>query len=329
MATSRYLGFECLAERTIALAQQAKLRGPGSRLRSAAAARGWRRCWRPAWRAASASSPTWARPTRMPPPPRWRAVARKPRPARDADRRRHRRRRAGRIAAAPASADGTAGGNRRLARRRGSSRPTPISASAPIVAALAAGADVVITGRVADPALFMAPLVHEFGWADGRLGRAGTGAPSSAICWNAPARSPAGISPIPATRTFADLARLGFPLAEVRADGDAVHHQGRRLGRRGVACRPARSSCSTSCTTRRAIYQPDVIADFSAVRLAADGADRVRGDGRGRHAAPGHAEGVGRLSRQFRRRGPDLLRRRRRAGARAAGARDRARAAAR
>ena len=45
----------------------------------------------------------------------------------------------------------------------------------PIVEALARGADVVITGRVADPSLFLAPLVHEFGWTLDDWARLGRG----------------------------------------------------------------------------------------------------------------------------------------------------------
>ena len=45
----------------------------------------------------------------------------------------------------------------------------------PIVEALAAGADVVITGRVGDPALFLAPMLHRFGWADDDWTRLGQG----------------------------------------------------------------------------------------------------------------------------------------------------------
>ena len=71
----------------------------------------------------------------------------------------------------------------------------------PMAEALRGGADVIITGRASDPALFLAPMIHAFGWPmDAGIcwGRA----PSPATCWNAPARSPAAISPIPVTRTF-------------------------------------------------------------------------------------------------------------------------------
>jgi hypothetical protein len=47
--------------------------------------------------------------------------------------------------------------------------------AAPIVAALADGADVVVTGRTADPSLFLAPLVHELGWSMDDWNRLGQG----------------------------------------------------------------------------------------------------------------------------------------------------------
>jgi hypothetical protein len=66
----------------------------------------------------------------------------------------------------------------------------------PLVDALAQGADIIVTGRVADPALVLAPIIHAFGWAMDdweRLGRA--------TCWSVQARSPAATLPTQATRT--------------------------------------------------------------------------------------------------------------------------------
>ncbi len=70
-----------------------------------------------------------------------------------------------------------------------------------ILPALESGADVVITGRVADPSLVVAPLAHHFGW---DLGDAPASARArlSAICWNAPDRSPAATSPTLDAKTF-------------------------------------------------------------------------------------------------------------------------------
>ena len=68
-----------------------------------------------------------------------------------------------------------------------------------IVEALDRGADIVITGRVADPSLALGPLVHEFGWSMDDYTRLGRGT-WSVTCSNAPVRSAAGTSPIPATR---------------------------------------------------------------------------------------------------------------------------------
>lgn len=91
----------------------------------------------------------------------------------------------------------------------------------PIVAALGQGADVALTGRVRDPALFLAPLVHEFGWALDdwtRLGR-GTVVGHLPECAG---QLTGGYFADPGFKDVPDLARLGFPLAEVDENGDAV-----------------------------------------------------------------------------------------------------------
>ncbi|HJV95920.1 MAG TPA: acyclic terpene utilization AtuA family protein, partial [Albitalea sp.] len=98
----------------------------------------------------------------------------------------------------------------------------------PIVDALAQGADIVITGRVADAALFLAPLVHEFGW---KLEDA-----ASAQDWNRLAQglavghllecsgqgSGGNFGSLLAWQAIPDLAHIGYPIAEVSDDGTAL-----------------------------------------------------------------------------------------------------------
>lgn len=162
---------------------------------------------------------------------------------------------------------------------RGRARPeTFVSANAyigaqPIVDALAAGADVVITGRAADPALFVAPLIHEFGWAFDdwlRLGR-GTVVGHLLECAG---QVTGGYFADPGRKDVADLARLGFPIAEVDADGSAVITKVAGSGGR-VTVATCKEQLLYEIHDPRRYLTPDVVADFSGVTFAEVGFDRV------------------------------------------------------
>jgi hypothetical protein len=80
---------------------------------------------------------------------------------------------------------------------------------------------VVITGRAADPSLFLAPMVHRFGWALDDWERLGRGTLVGHLLECA-GQITGGYFADPETKPVPDLARLGFPLAEVDAGGQAV-----------------------------------------------------------------------------------------------------------
>jgi hypothetical protein len=155
---------------------------------------------------------------------------------------------------------------------------------APIVQALASGADVVITGRVADPALFLAPLVHEFGWDEEDWHRLGAGVLVGHLLECA-GQVTGGYFADPGVKDVPGLARLGFPLAEVRADGTGVLTK--------VAGSGGRISVAT-CTEQllyevldpAAYLQPDVVADFTGVRFVECGPDRIAFSGATGRARP-------------------------------------------
>jgi hypothetical protein len=145
--------------------------------------------------------------------------------------------------------------------------------AAPIVEALAGGADVVITGRVGDPALFLAPLMHEFGWAADDWPRLGQGTLVGHLLECAGQIS-GGYFADPGYKDVPDLARLGFPLAEVSADGAAVI--GKLEGTGGaVNLKTCKEQLLYEVHDPACYIQPDVVADFSNVRFAQVGADRV------------------------------------------------------
>ena len=91
----------------------------------------------------------------------------------------------------------------------------------PMAQALNGGADIVITGRASDPALFLAPMIHAFGWAmdDWNLLGQGTVAGHLLECAG---QITGGYFADPGYKDVPDLARLGFPIGEVGEDGSLV-----------------------------------------------------------------------------------------------------------
>ena len=142
-----------------------------------------------------------------------------------------------------------------------------------IVDALAAGAHIVLTGRVADPSLFAAPLIHEFGWRMddwNALGRA-TVVGHLLECAG---QVTGGYYADPGFKDIPNLARLGFPIGEVTADGSVVITKVAQAGGR-VTEATCKEQLLYEIHHPERYLQPDVVADFSEVCVAEEANDRV------------------------------------------------------
>lgn len=159
--------------------------------------------------------------------------------------------------------------------------PSLVSANAylgadAVMAALDTGADVVITGRVADASMFLAAQIHELGWAvdDWDLLGAGTLVGHLLECAG---QVTGGYFADPGMKDVRRLARLGFPIAEVGEDGTAVITK--VAGSGGVV---TAATCKEQLLYEvhdpSAYITPDVIADFTDVRVEEMAQDRVRVD---------------------------------------------------
>lgn len=152
--------------------------------------------------------------------------------------------------------------------------------------ALQSGADVVITGRVADPALFLAPLMHRFGWKADDWRQLGQGVVVGHLLECA-AQVSGGYIADPGHVDVPRLEEVGFPLAEVQPDGRCVIT---KLA--GSGGRVDRLTCTAQLLYEledpARYLQPDVVADFSGVRLAEAGPDRVSVEGASGHPRPEH-----------------------------------------
>lgn len=154
--------------------------------------------------------------------------------------------------------------------------------AAPIVGALAAGADVTLTGRVADPSLFTAPLIHEFGW---RMDDWDTLGQATVVghLLECAGQVTGGYFADPGCKNVPDLARLGFPIGEVRADGSVVVTKVAHAGGR-VTEATCKEQLLYEIHDPACYLQPDVVADFTQVRVEPDASDRIRVTGGRGHA---------------------------------------------
>lgn len=161
----------------------------------------------------------------------------------------------------------------------------------PIVDALAQGADIVLTGRVADAALFLAPLVHEFGWAledatdAASLDRLAQGLAVGHLLECSGQGSGGNFGSFGAWQAIPDLAHLGYPIAEVSEDGVAEIGKAPGTGGR-VNFDTVRQQLLYEVHDPHAYLSPDVVLDLGRLRLTDLGEDRVRVEGAVGHPRP-------------------------------------------
>jgi hypothetical protein len=132
---------------------------------------------------------------------------------------------------------------------------------------------VVITGRAADPSLFLGPLIHEFGWAMDDWPLLGKGILVGHLLECA-GQVTGGYFVDPGFKDVAGLERLGFPIGEVREDGDLVVTKVAGSGGQ-VTSATVKEQLMYEIHDPTRYFQPDVIADFSQVRVEEIGHDRV------------------------------------------------------
>ncbi len=153
----------------------------------------------------------------------------------------------------------------------------------PVAAALAEGADIVITGRSVDSAVTLGACIHEFGWGTEEWDKLAGGSLAGHILECGPQATGGNFTD---WRLVADtIDRIGYPIAEVSADGSFVTTKPDDTG--GIV--------NVGTVSEQMLYEigdpqaymlPDVICDFSGVEITEEAPNRVRVTGTKGYPAP-------------------------------------------
>ena len=168
-----------------------------------------------------------------------------------------------------------------------------------IVEALKADAQIIITGRVADPSLFLAPMIYEFGWRTDDYDLMGKGTVTGHLLECA-GQVTGGYFADPLKKPVENMDTLGHPFADVFADGSSIISKVDGTG--GIV--------NLQTVKEQLLYEvvnpyydkidrllgvfPDVVADFTTVKLKEVGKDKVHiSGGTGNHKPPTYKVSVG------------------------------------
>lgn len=161
----------------------------------------------------------------------------------------------------------------------------------PIAAALSAGADVVVTGRVVDSALVLGPLIHEFGWGSGDFALLSAGSLAGHLLECGPQSTGGLLTDWEDTTSWANP---GYPIAEVSRDGSTVI----------TASEDSDALVDVRTVTEQILYEigdpaayllPDVTCDWTDVRVEQTGTSRVSVTGAHGYAPPGTLKGCAQI----------------------------------
>lgn len=153
-----------------------------------------------------------------------------------------------------------------------------------ILEALQADAQIIITGRIADPSLFLAPMIHEFGWKTDDYNLMGKGTVIGHLMECA-GHITGGYFADPIKKPVQNMENLGHPFADVFADGSAIISKVEGTG--GIInLQTAKEQLLYEVINPNEYYTPDVIADFTSTKLEEIAQNQVRVTGGGGKEKP-------------------------------------------